>query len=54
MTTLDYILVGAAVGAVQAVFILIAWRRGYNAAMRDAKQRITDLIRNPVFQEDKK
>ncbi len=54
MITLEYILIGVAVGVAQAAIILIAWGRGYNVAMRDAKKRIANMIRNPVFQDDKK
>ncbi len=45
MTIFEYIFAGVAVGTVQAVIILIAWRRGYNAAARDAEQRMSFLMR---------
>ena len=44
MTTLDYILAGIAIGGAQAAIILIAWRRGYSAAMHGTKQRMTLLL----------
>ncbi len=45
MTFGEYVFAGIAVGVAQAVIILIAWRRGYNAAARDAEQRMSFLMR---------
>ena len=48
MTISEYILAGVAIGLIQAVTALIAWRRGYDAAMRDVTTaKVERLVEGP-------